>query len=238
MSTTTLKRPTSPRNNPQGLLIVGIVIIVVAVLAIIAILLSGDSGTGQVNFATLPQSRTSDGGFVVGSPNAPITLIEFADFACSHCQEYHPIVVKYLQEYVATGKAKFEYRMVPTAGGQLSYYTGQLLECAENQKAGAFWKGYDLMYAYATSGRYTQDVGRLMANDLGLNYSALLTCAADAQQVQTDVNFSSQMGVTGTPATLVRYNDGPAQTIIYQGIPYGPGAAPFDVLSAITDAAQ
>jgi hypothetical protein len=128
--------------------------------------------------------------------------------------------------------------MVPTAGGQLSYYTGQLLECAEAQKAGAFWKGYSLMYDYATSGRYTQDVGRLLANDLGLNYSQLLTCTATATQVQTDVNFSTQAGITGTPATMVRYNDGPAQAITYKGVPYGPGAAPYGVLSAMIDEAQ
>jgi protein-disulfide isomerase len=191
-----------------------------------------------VDVSSIPQERTSDGGFVLGNPNAPITIIEFADFACPHCQEYHPTVTQFLQDYVATGKAKFEYRVFPTAGGQLSYYTGQLLECAENQKAGSFWKGYNLMFNYATSGRYTQDVGRLLANDEGLNYSELLTCTSNAQQVQTDVNFGTQSGVTGTPATMVRYNDGPAQFISYNGRTYNQGGAPYAVLSAITDAAQ
>ena len=88
---------------------------------------------------TLPASHShaqADGGFVLGNPNAPITMIEFADFACPHCQEYHPMITQFLADYVVTGKAKFEYRVFPTAGGQLSEYTGQLLECAEEQKAG------------------------------------------------------------------------------------------------------
>jgi protein-disulfide isomerase len=38
-------------------------------------------------FARLPQTRTADGGFVVGAADAPITIVEFADYACPHCQE-------------------------------------------------------------------------------------------------------------------------------------------------------
>ncbi len=237
MSTTALKPRTSPRSNKQGILVTALIVIVVAVVAIIAILLSGNLSTGQLDFSGLPQSRTADGGFVLGNPEAPSTIIEFADFACSHCQEYHPIIVQFLQNYVVTGKAKFEYRIVPTTGGQFSYYTGQLLECAENQKAGSFWQGYDLMYGYVASGRYNQDVGRLLANDLGLNYSNLLSCTDDAKQVQTDANFSSQMGIQGTPATMFRYDDGPAQFITYNGIIYNQGAAPYAALAAIADAA-
>gem|GEM_PF-6126817 len=42
-------------------------------------------------FASLPQSRTEDGGFVVGKPEAPITIVEFVDYACPHCQTYRPV---------------------------------------------------------------------------------------------------------------------------------------------------
>jgi len=232
-----MKRNVSSRGNRQGLLIVGVVIILVVVVAGIAILLSGNQ-SGDIDVASLPQSRQPDGGFVIGNPKAPITLIEFADFDCPHCQEYHPIITQYLANYVVSGKAKFEYRVFPTAGGQLSFYTGQLLECAEDQKAGSFWKGYNLMFTYAFSGRYNQDVGRLLASDEGLNYGDLLSCQASAPQVQTDINFGQQNGVTGTPAVMVRYNDGAPQFISFNGQTYSQGGAPYSVLSAITDAAQ
>lgn len=237
MTSAAVKRTASSRGNRQGLLILGIVIIVVAVLAIIAILLSGNQG-GEADVASIPQSRGSDGAFVLGNPNAPITIIEFADFACSHCQQYHPTVTEFINNYVATGKAKFEYRVFPTAGGQLSYYTGQLVECAENQKAGSFWKSYNLMFNYAATGRYTQDVGRQLATDLGLNYADLLSCTSTATQVQTDINFGTQSGITGTPATMVRYGDGAAQFISYNGNTYNQGGAPYAVLAAVVDAAQ
>jgi len=242
MTSTAIKRKPASQPNRQLITIVAIVVIVVAVVAIIAILLSGNKG-GDVPLVTLPQARQPDGGFVVGNPQAPITLIEFADFACPHCQEYHPTITQYLNDYVMTNKAKFEYRVFPTAGGQLSEYTGQLLECAEDQKAGNFWKGYNLMFNYAFSGRYTQDVGRLLANDEGLNYSDLLSCASSATQVKTDESFGSNSGVTGTPAVMIRYNtggttDGQAQFITYNGQTYNQGGVPYSVLAAVTDAAQ
>jgi len=237
MTTTAVKRKSSAQPNRQLITIVGIVVIVVAVVAIIAILLSGNR-SGDIDVASLQQSRQADGGFVLGNPKAPITIVEFADFACPHCQEYHPTITQFLGDYVVSGKAKFEYRIFPTAGGQLSEYTGQLLECAENQKAGNFWKGYNLMFNYAFSGRYTQDVGRLLATDEGLNYSDLLSCASTATQVKTDVSFGSNSGVTGTPAVMVRYGDGTAQFVTYNGKTYNQGGVPYNVLAAITDAAQ
>src|SRR5215207_4842489 len=36
----------------------------------------------------LHRERLSDGGFIIGDPDAPITIVEFADWACPHCQDY------------------------------------------------------------------------------------------------------------------------------------------------------
>jgi protein-disulfide isomerase len=230
------RRQPAPMN--RNVIIVGaIVIIVVAVIAVFLIARGGNP-SGDVDVASIAQSRAADGGFVLGNPDAPITVIEFADFGCPHCQEYHPQITQYLQDYVATGKAKFEYRVFPTAGGMLSQQTGQYLECAEQQQPGAFWKGYNLMFGYAFSGRYTNEVGRLLASDLGINYSEMLSCASTATQVQTDIAFGSSAGVTGTPAVLVRYGDNPAEFVSYNGRTYNQGGVPYTVLAAITDAVQ
>lgn len=230
------RRQPAPMN--RNILIVGAIVIIVVVVAGVLLLTRSGGTSGDVDVASIPQSRGADGAFILGNPDAPITVIEFADFACPHCQEYHPQITQFLQNYVATGKAKFEYRIFPTAGGMLSQQTGQYLECAEQQQPGAFWKGYNLMFNYAFSGRYTNEVGRLLANDLGLNYSEMLSCAGTATQVQTDIAFGSQAGVTGTPAVLVRYGSDPAQFVSYNGRTYNQGGVPYTVLATITDAAQ
>lgn len=191
-----------------------------------------------INFAELPQSRAEDGGFVLGNPDAPITIVEFADFACPHCQAYLPDITRFIKDYVVTGKARFEYRVFPTAGGQTSYYTGQLLECAEEQRTGAFWSGYKLMYDYAMSGRYNNEVAQLFAADLELDVDELLTCASSATQVEADGNFARQAGITGTPAVLVRYSDGTTQFITFNGRTYNSGGPSYSVLAAVADAAE
>ena len=189
-------------------------------------------------FASLPQSRLDDGGFVVGSLDAPITIIEFIDYACPHCQAYRPTIDQVITDYVATGQARLELRIFPTAGGQLTYFVGQLVECAENQQAGAFWQSYELLYNYATSGRYTQDVGGLLADDLDLNYDDLLTCAADAHQIETDIALGQELGVSGTPGVRARYWGGAAKVITVNGMEYPAGGVPLDVLAYVIDQAN
>jgi len=78
----------------------------------------------------------------------------------------------------------------------------------------------------------------LLANDEGLNYSDLLCCTITATQVTTDETFGQNSGVTGTPAVMIRYNDGTAQFITYSGKTYNQGGVPYSVLAAVTDAAQ
>jgi protein-disulfide isomerase len=191
--------------------------------------------TNLIDFDALPHSRRDDGAFVVGDPDAPVTLIVFNDFACPHCQAYFPTVQQFIHDYVVTGKANFELRVFPTAGGPLTYFAGQLLECSEKQKPGSYWQGYRLMFSYAFTGRYNRDVGQLYAKDLDLNYQRLLSCAETATQVGNDIAFGEEHDVMGTPAVLVRHNNGDARFITYGGRTYSAGGPPYEVLAYEVD---
>jgi len=193
------------------------------------------SPIGQL-FASLPQTRQPDGGFVVGQPSAPITVIEFIDYACPHCQEYRPMIDQMLMQYLPAGQIKYELRLFPTAGGELSYDVDLLVECAEKQRAGSFWQAYDLLYGLAMTGKYDQNVGKRMAAALNVNYSKMLDCAQTATQVNTDVAFGEGLNVGGTPAVMVRLGDTPPQFITLHGVTYDRGGVPSDVLDAVIDA--
>jgi protein-disulfide isomerase len=56
-------------------------------------------------------SQTPDGGFVMGNPNAPVKVVEFASLTCGVCgrfsQEGEPQLV---DKYVKTGQVSFELR--------------------------------------------------------------------------------------------------------------------------------
>ncbi len=189
-------------------------------------------------FAGLPQTRQADGGYVVGEPDAPITIIEFSDFACPHCEDYAPVIDQVITDYVATGQAKLEFRVMPTAGGVKTYIVGRLMDCANDQQPGAYWASYELMYGWAIPGNYTGNVPQLLADELKIDYDKMMTCANDARQVDADMAFADANGISGTPAILVRYGDGDPQPAVLDGVTYDRGGVPFEVLAQVIEAAN
>ena len=68
------------------------------------------------NFSTNGKSVTeiNDDDFVIGSLDAPITIIEYASLSCSHCADFHVNKLpKLIEEFVDTGKAKIVFRDFP-----------------------------------------------------------------------------------------------------------------------------
>jgi protein-disulfide isomerase len=225
--------------NSKGLVILGAIVLVavIAVVGVVAVANNTSSGP-DVDYTQIPQSRGEDGSFILGNPDAPVTLIEFADFVCPHCVTYEPTVSQFVKDFVATGQAALEYRMFPTAGGDMTRFAGQIAECAEEQRPGAFWEAYNLLYDLARTGQYNQELGQRVANALNLSYAELLNCSTTATQVDTDVAFGRALGVSGTPAVRVRYGDNPAQLIVINGQPIEGGGATTEQLLAMMAAAQ
>lgn len=132
-------------------------------LAAFALLLSaaacgGDGNTGQPDAAKGPQSvqriaapnngdwtetvsQTAEG-FVMGNPNAPVKLVEYASITCPHCKEFSEQGGARLREYVRTGHVSWEYRpfmIFPTDPGIF-----MLLRCQGPQ---TFFTLADQLYA-------------------------------------------------------------------------------------------
>ncbi len=190
------------------------------------------------DYSDLPTERLSDGGFVLGDADAPITLVEFADFACSHCQAFKPTVDEFIDTYVRTGQARYEFRIMPTAGGDLTRFNGNIAACLTEQQQGAYWLARDLFFALAVEGQYNRDTAKIVADQLDLDYDAALTCAESYQGTDDNVALSRELGVVGTPTVLVRYGDEAPVFIELDGRTYDGGGVPFDVLAASIEAAQ
>ena len=189
------------------------------------------AGDWQPPDVWVEMTRTADGAFIMGDADAPVTIVEFADFACPHCQAYRPALSQFVETFVETGQAKLEFRFFPTAGGELTVLAGHAAECADELSPGAFWQAHDLLYTYATSSRYDAQIPERLAEDLGLDADALLACLETADQVERDVALAREYGISGTPAVLIRYGDGMAQFIEFDGQTYRSGGPHFGVLS-------
>lgn len=184
----------------------------------------------------IPASRTADGAFVLGEATAPVTIVEFADFMCPHCQTYQAIAHDFIDRYVKTGRAKFEYRLFPVVSPDLSVYSAKLAECADEQRPGAFWAAHDLLYDLAVSRELNRNTTvQVMADTLDLDVQAINDCIPNANQHETDLALGESIGVSGTPAVLIRASDGTLGWMRVEGRVLGRGGLTFDALQLVMD---
>lgn len=224
--------------NQQGLFVVGAVVVIALVVFVGIILVSQNAlNTGSAN-VDAPAFRQEDGGYILGDENAPITIVIFSNYFCGHCQNYKPTVDRIIEDFVNTGKARVEHRLLANSNDSLIYT--QLTECAVEQKGAlAAWEAMDLLFNYSTTRRLSgNDAGRELATDLQLNYSRLLECTATSDQSQIDSRLAQSAGTTGTPAVRVRFA-GDAVDALQQISPqYTSGGVDYEVLARIIEDAN
>lgn len=183
----------------------------------------------------VPQSRTDDGAFVLGYPDAPLTIVEFSDFLCPHCQAYQETARQVIDTYVETGMARYEYRMMPVIGPQ-SEALARLAECVHRGAEADFWQAKALIFDLAQEAP-PADVGPEMAARLGLDYAGLLECTdrlGDSAQYITDRQLATSIGISGTPSMRVRYGDGELELIDDRAV----GGIPFETIATLIEEAQ
>jgi protein-disulfide isomerase len=204
----------------QQFTILGITVAIAIIAVLIAIFISNSQSatSTDVDFNDIPQERLGDGGFILGDPSAPIIIVEFADFLCPHCQNYKPTINRIIEEFVANGQARLEFRMLPTQTGSDNLF--RLAECIDDTDEGSFWQAHDEFFTLAINNTDRNDIGRIAAENLGVPYAEILQCADDltrnnSGQYLTDRSLASPVGVTGTPAIRVRLggSDAPMQAI-------------------------
>ena len=79
---------------------------VVVALILIVVNRPPDIGAPVVAAEALPASIPVDGQ-TMGAADAPVTLVEWADYTCPHCQEFtRTVEPNLLSQYVESGKVK------------------------------------------------------------------------------------------------------------------------------------
>lgn len=232
----------NPNQQRNMLILIGAIVAIAIVVAIVAIAVSGGNATPVTAeaYESIPQERLADGGFVLGDPEAPITIVEFADFACPHCQSYWPTIHQLIEDYVMTGQARLEYRMfISAADPTYGPYTAQLAECAATLQEGGFWEAHDILFELGRQGRFRDTTARTLAERMGLNYSELLSCAQNANQYQTDVRLGSSLSVQSTPTIMIRVEgSNRPQFINAGGRSWDRGPVPYEILQAVIASSQ
>ena len=190
------------------------------------------------DYSRIPQSRMADGAYVLGDPGAPVTVVEFADFLCPHCQTYHATMRQVIDTYVTSGQARLEYRLFPVVDPFASSLTANLVECADTLQPGSFWRAHDLMYELTAAG-FNGLTHFTFAARAGLDFNDMMACVNEqADQIITDSELAQASGVTGTPTIMLRDADGELVFIEDQNGNQVRSSIPFFILESIILAAQ
>lgn len=208
------------------------------VAALVLILVNRDNGSSgfpaAVAAAPLDANIATDG-LSIGDPNAPVTVIEYGDFQCPGCAQFaENDQAKLIQDYVATGKVRFEFHPFPfldrvlslnsngtvsAKGDGESVRAAEAVLCAVDQGKG--WQYHDTIYANhdgENQGAYSRDRLVSMANAIGLDTATFATCLdqgthkADgeslyAQAVQTGVTQTPSFAINGKVSAYNGYAD-------------------------------
>jgi protein-disulfide isomerase len=79
----------------------------------------------------------------LGSPTAPVTIVEYADFECPACQAYAPVITQLLKD--EGSKVYFVYRYFPLPQHPNAVPAAKAAEAAGLQ--GKFWQMHDMLFA-------------------------------------------------------------------------------------------
>ena len=133
---------------------------------------------------------------VRGPSEAPITLVEYADFECPYCGQAEPIVRELLADF---GDVRYVWRHLPLLDVHPNaQFAAEAAEAAERQ--GAFWAMHDLLLDHQGALLTADLVG--YAERLGLDVARFtrdLRCHVGADRVAQDVDSADLSGVSGTP---------------------------------------
>jgi len=160
---------------------------------------------------TRPKQVSIDDDPVLGSKDAPVTLIEFSDYECPFCKRHFDNVYPQLKkDYIDTGKVKLVFRDFPLSFHDPMATTEAIAaSCAREQGDDAtYFKFHDEMFKKTTSNGngLSKDQLYTIATDLGLNTENLKSCVESEKykdEVTKDIADGSAAGVSGTPGFLI-----------------------------------
>lgn len=146
-------------------------------------------------------------GHILGDVNAPVTVVEFADFQCPYCASAELIVKQILSQY--PDKIRFLYRHFPiTTTHPYAMDAAIASECANDQNA--FWEMHDLIYIrqseFEKDGFSSQEFFSKIAIATGINNIEFEKCTNSYSfndYVAQDISDGLRYGVSGTPTFFV-----------------------------------
>lgn len=191
---------------------------------------SGTTNTQEGAEKNVPAVTADD--HILGNPDAPIKVIEYTDFECPFCKQFHVTMQQIMDEYGKDGQVAWVIRDFPLS--QLHPNAPKLAEAAEcvTELAGkdAFWTFLDNVFEIApVNVFFPMDRLDEVAVKSGADQQGFDQCLASGKyqdKIEKEFNDAIATGGQGTPHNIIVAGD---QVIAL------PGAQPYATVKQVID---
>lgn len=157
----------------------------------------------------------------LGDSTATIGIVEFSDYQCLFCREFHREQFPRLkQEFIETGMVRFILKDLPLRVHTQAVHAALSAHCAGAQ--GRFWEMHDALFTH--QGRLNPNLYPELARGLKLDEVMFINCFENhvpEAGIREDVILARRLGLTGTPSFLIGRIEGNTLTVSRQirGVP-------------------
>lgn len=175
-------------------------------------------------------------GVTLGDPDAPITILEFADFSCPHCAQFAQSIKPRIElAYLQEGRAKIVFHDFPLGSFPHSFLAARAARCAGDQER--YWEYHDTLFRNQTEWSFASapPAARLVgyAEELGLEAEAFETCLRSdrhADVVTANERLARELNLRSTPSILIGSSEQrlprPVEVISFEAIAAAIEAVP------------
>ena len=146
-----------------------------------------------------------------GSPDAPITIVEYSDYQCPFCLRHFQETMPQLQSYIDAGQVRYLFKDFPIHNiHPQAQKAHESARCASEQGGDeSYWQMHDLLFAnqerWANNSNHV-DIFKSFAAELALaqaEFDECLDSGRYAEAVNVEVDEGVQLGVRGTPSFFI-----------------------------------
>ncbi len=150
----------------------------------------------MVELAPPEASVSIAGAPLLGPKNAPVVLVEFADYQCPYCQKVNPDLEKLQKEF--GDKLAIAFKDFPLPAHPFAEKAAEAARCAGEQ--GKFWEFHNKLFEdkKLEPADLKQEATALQLNTT--KFDACLDSGAEAAVVQKDAGEGKALGLAGTPS--------------------------------------
>lgn len=138
-----------------------------------------------------------------GKLDAPITIVEYADFQCPACQMGYDSLIKMKEKY--GDKVQIHYKHFPLDFHKMAMPSAQYYEAIRSQDPKKAEKFYKLVFENQRELK-NEDYLKKVTKQVGANLDTVqkqLSSATVSSKIQTHMDEFQKFGFTGTPVLLV-----------------------------------